>query len=277
MRAHRSRGVTLVELVIVITLVGVVASLSATLVSRVAASQQDNRGRLVLAQSADGAVARIADELQVALPNSVRLIASTNSFWLEWAPVHDAGRYRAASDSLLASGDPLDLDNPADASFDVIGTPIATVPTGSQLVIQSLGTPDADAHTGTNRRAGLVVTSGGRSVQFTPAGALPQATDTRRFFVTGTPVTLACVSDGAGGYELARYSGYGWQASQPSGTAHAAWGGATRVTVLSGLSGCGASYSTALANIGLVTLRLSLGSGSAKADYLHQVTVDNSP
>lgn len=277
MRTPRRRGVTLVELVIVITLVGVVASLSATLVSRVAASQQDNRGRLVLAQSADGAVARISDELQVALPNSVRLVASTNSFWLEWAPVHDAGRFRAASDSLLASGDPLDLDNPADASFDVIGTPISTVPSGSQLVIQSLGTPDADAYAGNNRRAGLVVTSGGRSVQFTPAGALPQATDTRRFFVTGTPVTLACVSDGVGGYELARYSGYGWQASQPSGTAHAAWGGAARVTVLAGLSGCGASYGTALANIGMVTLRLSLGSGSSKADYLHQVTVDNSP
>ena len=90
-----ARGVTLVELVVVITLVGVVASLSATLVSRVASSQQDNRGRLVLAQSADGTVARIADELQAALPNSLRLVASTNSFWLEWAPVNDAGRYRA--------------------------------------------------------------------------------------------------------------------------------------------------------------------------------------
>lgn len=271
------RGVTLVELVVVITLVGVVASLSATLVSRVAASQQDTRGRLVLAQSADGAVARIADELQAALPNSLRLVASTNSFWLEWAPVLDAGRYRAASDSLLATGDPLDLDNPADTSFDVIGEPVTTVPAGAQLVIQNLGTPDADAYAGGNRRAGLVVTSGGRSVQFTAAGALPQVTDTRRFFVTGTPVTLACVADGAGGYELARYSGYGWQATQPSGAAHAAWSGATRVTVLTGLSGCGASYSTALANIGMVTLRLSLGSGSAKADFLQQVTVDNSP
>lgn len=273
---HPARGVTLVELVVVLTIVGLVASLAATLVARVAASQQDNRGRLTLAQAADGALLRMADELQAALPNSLRVVAGSNQFWLEWVPVRDAGRYRAAIDS-SGGGDPLDFDNPADNSFDVIGTAIGTPPTGSQLVIQNLGTPDADAYLGNNRRAGLLPGSSGRSIGFTASGGLPQATDTRRFFVVGTPVTLACVGDSAGGYQLLRYSGYGWLPTQPSSAA--ALAGATRAVMLDGLSGCAASYGAALANIGLLNLRLSLGEAGSnvKADLLQQVTVDNTP
>ena len=70
---RRQRGVTLVELVVVLTLMGVVASIGATLVGRIVAGQQDNRGRLVLAMMADAAVAGMADDLARALPNSLRL------------------------------------------------------------------------------------------------------------------------------------------------------------------------------------------------------------
>ena len=45
-RLHRARqsGVTLVELVVVMTLLGVMGSIGATLISRIVAGQQDNRG-----------------------------------------------------------------------------------------------------------------------------------------------------------------------------------------------------------------------------------------
>lgn len=271
------RGVTLVELVVVLLIMGVVASIAATLVGRVAAAQQDNRGRLVLAQTADGAMARLADELQLALPNSLRVTNNAAGVWIEWVPVIDAGRYRAAADTVAAlPGDPLDLENPADAGFEVIGTPIAAVPAGSSLVLQNLGTPEADAYLGNNRRGGLVLTSGGRHLDFTPAGALPNSTATQRFFVAGTPVTVACVP-AAGGYELVRWQGYGWQATQPA--ASTAFTGVGRTLLLAGLAGCSASYSTALANIGLLNLRLKLGeaSGGVKMDFLQQVAVDNTP
>ena len=184
-RAHR--GVTLVELVVVLTIMGVVGSLAATLVGRVASAQQDNRGRLTLAQAADGAVGRLADELQTALPNSLRLSSDASGVWIEWVPVIDAGRYRAAADTVAASpGDPLDLSDPTDNGFDVIGTPIAAAPAGSSLVIQNLGTPEADAYAGTNRRSGVVLSSGGRRLAFTPAGALPDSTATQRFFIAAT-------------------------------------------------------------------------------------------
>lgn len=275
--SRRQRGLTLVELVVVLTLVGLVVSIGATLVGRVAAGQQDNRGRLTLALTADGAVARVADDLQAALPNSLRLTTRDSETWIEWVPVLDAGRYRAASDTVAASpGDPLDTSDPTDASFDVIGTAVANVPVGSQLVLHNLGQAEADAYAGNNRRAGVVADSGGRHLSFKPAGALSASTGTQRFFVVDTPVTLACQAV-AGGFELRRYSGYGWLSAQPDQPA--TMKGATSTLLLGNLAGCSAAYSTALANIGLLNLRLRLADPQSNAhlDFLHQVAVDNTP
>ena len=274
---RRQRGLTLVELVVVLTLVGLVVSIGATLVGRVAAGQQDSRGRLTLALAADGAVAHVADDLQAALPNSLRLTTRDSETWIEWVPVLDAGRYRAASDTVAAApGDPLDTSDASDNSFDVIGTPLSNVPVGSQLVFHNLGQAEADAYAGNNRRAGVVLDSGGRHLSFKPAGALGDSTGTQRFFVVGTPVTLACQAV-AGGFELRRYSGYGWLPAQADSAG--ALKGATSTLLLGNLAGCSAAYSTALANIGLLNLRLRLADpqSSAHLDFLHQVAVDNTP
>jgi MSHA biogenesis protein MshO len=275
---NRESGVSLVELVVVLTIIGLIASLSATLVTRVASSQQDNRGRLKLAQAADSAIARIADELQTALPNSLRVTSNAAGVWIEWVPVADAGRYRRAGDTVAASaGDMLDLDDASDTGFDIIGTPLASLGAGQQLVIQNLGTPEADAYGGANRRAGLVLAAGGRALSFTAAGALPQSTDSRRFFIVSTPVTLGCVPAAGGGFELRRYSGYGWLAAQP--VAPATLSAADSALALSGLSACAASYSVALANIGLLNLRLTVQEPSSGAlmSFLQQLPVDNTP
>ena len=276
-----SRGVTLVELVVVMTIIGLVAGLGASLVGRVVSAQQDTRGRLTLGLSADAAMARVADDLYSALPNSVRVTSNAGGVWLEWVPVVDGGRWRAAVDTVAAGpGDPLDLSDPSDNSFDVIGTPVGTpagtLVAGSQLVIQNLGTPEADAYAGSNRRSGVALLSAGRRVSFTAAGALPNSTGTQRFFLVGTPLTLACVPVGSG-WELARYSSYGWLAGQP--VSSATLGGATRTLLLGGMSGCSAAYSTALANIGLVNLRYSMGTAgtAVKMDFMQQLAIDNTP
>ena len=278
----RSRGVTLVELVVVMTIIGLVAGLGATLVGRVVSAQQDTRGRLTLGLSADAAMARVADDLYSALPNSVRVTSNAGGVWLEWVPVVDGGRWRAAVDTVAAGpGDPLDLSDASDNSFDVIGTPVGTpagtLVAGSQLVIQNLGTPEADAYAGSNRRSGVALLSAGRRVSFTAAGALPNSTGTQRFFLVATPLTLACVPVGGGVWELARYSGYGWLSGQP--VSSATLSGATRTLLLGGMSGCSAAYSTALANIGLVNLRYSMGTAgtAVKMDFMQQLSIENTP
>lgn len=281
------RGVTLVELVVVLTILGVVGSIGATLMGRLVTGQQEQRARLVLASAADSALARLLDDVQGALPNSVRLVTSgagaTAEFWLEWVPVLDAGRWRAAADTVSASaGDSLDLADAADSSFDVIGPALAPAAAGNELVLGNLGTPEADVYNGSSRRTGLVLGNGGRSVAFTAAGLLPQTVQGQRFFIVGTPMTLSCRPDGAGAFVLRRYTGYGWLASQPADAAHPALASANTNLVLTDLNECAASYSTALANIGLLNLRLGLGAAPAAGNgarllLMQQASIDNTP
>ena len=279
-RAHarQQAGVSLVELVVVITLLAVVMSIGTTLVTRVASSQQGTRARLTLALASDAALATVSDQLAGALPNSLRATTNAAGTWLEWVPVLDAARYRAASDTVSASpGDPLDLDDSSDNSFDLLGPPLSSNPSGSQLVFNNLGTPEGDVYGGNNRRSPWALGNGGRHISFTANGALPPAASTQRVFVVGTPVTLACVSLGGGRFELRRYSGYGWRASQPVAVADLASG--THTLLLTGLNQCGASYSTALANIGLLHLSLGLqdSDSGTSARFMQQVAVDNTP
>jgi MSHA biogenesis protein MshO len=273
-----ARGVTLVELVVVLTLMGVMGSIGATLVGRIVAGQQDNRGRLTLAQAADSALGRLSLELENALPNSVRVTVNAAGTWIEWVPVQDAGRYRQAPDTV--SGIPGDIFEPTvvgDTSFDVIGLPLAAPAGGAQIAWANLGTVESDVYSGSNRRSGLSVSNGGRHVSFTSSAALPADAGTARFFIVGTPVTAACVTAADGSVQLVRYSSYGWLANQP--VAQTTLSGATSVTLLGRLLGCSAAYGTALANIGLLNLRISLGDGvsGARLDLLQQVALDNTP
>ena len=262
----------------VITIMAVVASLGATLVSRIVAGQQDTRERLTLAASADATLSRLNDDLQKALPNSLRVTSGAGGVWIEWVPVREAGRFRSAPDTASGTpGDLLDLGDAADASFDIIGTALGAVAADSQLVLHNLGTPEADVYQGNNRRAGVVLGGGGTAIGFTAGGALPTITASQRFFLVGTPVSVACLPAAGGGHALWRYQGYAFSATQPDASTSPALAGATTVLLLGGLSDCAAAYSSALANMGLLTVRLSLGSGHAAMTLLHQVAVDNTP
>lgn len=276
-RQALARGVTLVELIIVLTIVGVIASLGATLVGRMASEQQSQRGRLTLAQSADGALAQVHSLLQQALPNSVRVSSNAAGVWIEWAPVLDAGVARQSADATGAPSDPLDVTNASDNSFDVLGVPVSTPTVPAWIVWQNLGTPDADAYAGNNRRAGLSITNGGQSLSFTATTALPAGNGSGRFFIVSAPQTLACRPSVGGGYELRRYTGYGWQASQP--VSDGALSTATSSLMASGLESCQAGYSQALANIGMLTLRVVAAGtgGAARMTLVQQVALDNSP
>lgn len=266
---------TLVELVIVIAVVGILATAGAVLLGRVAGSSLAGSERLQLAASVDAGLRRVATELQGALPNSVRVTSSAGSVFIEYVPVLDAGRYRreAASDG---SGDPLDLDRDDDAAFDVLGPPVAA--TGAELVVNNLGTDGADAYAGANRRAGVVLAGGGSLVQFSagapwPAGGSGQ----HRFHLVGTPVSVVCVPGSGGSGRLVRITGYGWSASQPASLGSGALASGEQALLLGGVSDCAASHTQMQVNLGVVTLSVAVQANGETARLLHQVAVDNTP
>ena len=274
---QRQRGVTLVELIIVLTVVGVIASLGATLVGRLASEQQLQRGRLNLAQSADGAMSQVQTLLQQALPNSLRVTSNAAGVWIEWIPLLDAGVARQAADATGGASNPLDITDVSDNSFDVLGVPIQTPSVAAWLVFQNLGMSESDAYEGNNRRAGLALSNGGRTVSFTPAGQVPAGNGSGRFFVVSAPQTLACRPAAGGGYELRRYGGYGWSLTQP--VSDGALVTASVSLLATGLESCQAGYSQALANIGMLTLRVvaAQGDGNTRMTLVQQVALDNTP
>jgi MSHA biogenesis protein MshO len=277
-RARRERGFTLLELVLVIAITGIVATLVAVFIRQPIDAYVDQARRAELSDTADLALRRIARELTRALPNSVRVDPSGTM--LEFLPVAASGRYRAAP-AADGSGDFLDFDNPADTSFDVLGPPI-TVVAGSQLVVYNLGLPGADAYSGESRRAlassgsalaGLSYVNGGVQFPFRSPG--------NRFQVVATPVTYACLPGAGGTGQLRRYSGYAIQSTQPidsSAAPLAGLSGRNAALLADMVESCAfASGVGPAARIGVVTLSLTLTAGGERLTLVHQVHVDDSP
>lgn len=278
-RRATQAGVTLIELVVTITVMGVLASIGATMMAGPARSFVQGGDRALMADAADRAVRRMSEEIRGSLPNSLRVTQSGSVAWVEFLPVSDSGRLRLKV-TTAGAGDPLDFANAADNGFDVFGA-LPTLYADSQLVINNLGTTEGDAWSGNNRRAGLSLDVVGNRLRFTPAGAFPSEPPTGRFSLIRSPVSFRCegATDASGTPTgtLRRYGGYAIATTQPLNPAAAPLSAATVTTLATGVKACSVAYDSAQANLGLMTIRLELGSGDVRAALAWQLMVDNTP
>lgn len=273
--ARAPLGLTLVELVTVIAVIAIVASIGARFMVRPVQASLAGAGAMGLADQASQATRLLAEDLRGALPNSVRIAAGPGGTrWLELIPSRGVGRYRIRSAATGSPGDPLDLEDPADASFDALGF-VPALPAGAQLVIHNLGTADGDAYAGNNRRGGVSLV--GASLRFTPAGAFPNGSPSGRFALVTTAVSWVCAPAADGSGTLARIDGYAIQAAQPVDTAAAPLAGANAVVVARGVTDCAFTQDVAQANLGLVGARIALSADGATAQLARQFVVDATP
>ena len=270
------RGFTLVELVVVISLFGILAAVGAALMSRPIVAFANAASSAQLSDAGSLALQRMADELRQALPNSVRVTTSGSDFYVEFLPLTGVGRYRAQVAATGTAGDALDFADPADPSFDVLG-PMPTLGAASQMVINNLGTPEGDAYSGNNRRSGLAYNASSGVLQFTVNGAFPSESPSARFGLVDPPVSFVCTGGAGGTGSLRRVSGYAIQASQPVSMVAAPLVGANSVLLASGITSCAAAYDAALQNLGLVTLRLVMARGDGVATMVQQIAVETTP
>jgi MSHA biogenesis protein MshO len=307
---RRQAGFTLVELVVAITLMGIIGGMVASFLRAPVEGYFDAVRRAELSDVADTVARRIGRDVRLALPNSVRNPADGSDQCFELMPTKTGGRYRYKPDA-TGLGDPLDF-TATDASFDMLlansALPAANqVAAGDVVVVLNTESCDAAACSGNAYRGGNAIqvasvsepggTAGTTTLNFVGAGAavpfnrkrFPGESPAYRFHVVpaGSHV-LAYVCSGvgtAGGNgtgSLLRYSrtlSAAW--TTPAGCA-AMSGGAAVATLAGNLSGCSLRYeppgsSTGLGNNGILAISLEVTQAGEKVRLYHQVQVDNTP
>jgi MSHA biogenesis protein MshO len=297
-----SHGFTLVEAIVAIVILGILAGIVAVFIRAPILGYRDSVERAEVTDQADLALRRMARDIRLALPNSVRVNGDGSA--LELLQTRSGARYLSAEDGV---GDALALsfENPASRTFTAIGMPASfgRVHSGDFVVVYNLGPGFAPANayqltTGTD--GGNIAQVDGEPVYAsqvlpgqtaeTPTVAITldhnpfarqdiaMQSPQQRFQVVSGPVSFYCQARDDGTLDLWRAWGYGITLDQPVPPA-----GGQRALVASRLTRCAGlfSYATAAAQrTGLVGIDLQLRTRNA-ADpairLVHQVHVDNTP
>ncbi len=298
---RRAAGYTLIEAVVAIIIVGILAAGASVFLVHPIQGYVDLSGRAALVEAAESALRRMARDIRIALPNSVRVTNIVGGgFALELIPTIDGGRYCNTSD-VVAGRCANDLNFNGDIQFDLLGcfrnaaTPDAP---GKRLVINNLGITDNDVYADgvtpaptpprviTPAATGVTIaqiapstcpTGGNHQVTLSASHQFRGGSSGGRVFVVQTPVTYLCTPNPATG-TLVRYADYAIQATQPATALILdALSGVTKARVADQLSTCSVTTDTKqVRERGLVTLDISIATEGKTIRLIHQVQLDNS-
>ena len=272
----RASGFTLVEMIVVIVITGIIGGMVAMFIRAPVQGYMDSARRAEMTDIADTALRRLARDLRLALPNSVRV--SPDGRYLEFIPTVGGGRYRADAGG---TNNVLDF-TAADTSFEVLG-PMPVLAANDEIVVYNLGIAGADAYQNNNRATYL--SNAGGVINFTAGRQFPFESPSRRFHVVTPPVTYACTQPAGGVPTLTRYWGYGFQATQPIDVGAPPLSTATSAQLASNLGSAGLAilctftYESQVVaqRTGLVTMLLTLTKDGESVRLYHAVHVSNEP
>ena len=271
-RPWRLQGFSLIEVVIVITLLGIVGAMVAVFMKQPIDAYRDTGRRAALVDLADTATRRMARDIRLALPNSLR--AASNQC-IEFIPTKAGGRYRAETSS-TGAGDILDF-SVADSSFDVFGNlgalPAAQRPaTGDLVVIYNLGITGSDAYNLDNVSTITSVTSASpESAIAITAMKFPLASGSSRFQVV--PSGEKVVSYACSGGKLYRFANYPY-----TGTSACQSPTGSTPVLASDVSNCNFVYNGSdLQRNALVQLSMVFTRAGESVSLYHEVHVNNTP
>ncbi len=238
-------GFTLIELIVSITLVGILAVVAVPMLRVPMVAYTDATQRALLASEMDASVGKMRDDLAQAMPNSVRVRQVGARQFLEYLPVRMVGRYRAAAPTTAiplqcpatcsgaGNNDVLQFASCNESCFTALGQPQGAPPVAGAdwVVVNPIATTATPGLPGVVSQdpyfGGATSPPNGvksRLLTYTPAAGhritmtphqfpAPPAAASRQFYVVGTPVSYEC--NPATG-RLTRHDGYAIAAVQPT-------------------------------------------------------------
>jgi MSHA biogenesis protein MshO len=288
--ATKQRAFSLVELIAVITVIGVLAGLGAVLILQPFEGTQDIRQRARLVDAADLALSRMAREVRLALPNSVRVTSDGSRRGIEFVKTTTGGRYRRFNDPESTQDDRIKLA-PESATFDVLGglfsrsdvqTNNDTCGTSAATCMNIFNTGQRrfDVYAGDNlaRITGVTpqsdpdVDHDQLRFERAPSNSTPtfrRHSPAQRFYLFDTVVSFVCDEQAD---ELLRFAGYGLNGSQDLAPASDPALLADRVT------GCSFNFDPgAPTRNGLLTITLTLTGNAGEVQLFQQIHILNAP
>jgi MSHA biogenesis protein MshO len=217
MTADSDRGFTLIELVVAISISGVLVGFMAMFITTPMQAYFAQSRRTMLVNSADTALRMIAADVHTALPNSVRPINNGGIVGIELLATTDMVDYR----DTLGTPDALGVDfGTADNKFSTMGTfRSLVIPVGNYLSIGNAGVAGQDAYEVASGMPAHVITPAGTTIAAT-ANAINVGQDDvslssavtftfpstpHHVFLVSGPIAYLCDS---GAQTLTRFSGY---------------------------------------------------------------------
>jgi MSHA biogenesis protein MshO len=310
-RLRRARGFTLVEAITVVVIIGIIGAIVAVFIRAPIIGYRDTVARAELTDQADLALRRMARDIRLALPNSVRVNAAGDH--LEFLQTRSGARYISVEDG-IDNNLALRFDNPAQTAFAALAPPASfgQVRAGDYVVVTNLGMGFAPANAydlssacvsaGSGTGAGNIaqitrIDAPSTATVNTDAGAvtlpvrgitlavnpfacqsIPMVSPRQRFQVVSGPVSFFCTDAGNGTFTLWRAWDYPINAVQTIPST------GKRAMLAAGLTRCNGLFNAdgnvALQRTGLVLLAIDMQGRNADAGKIrlvHQVHVDNTP
>lgn len=282
---RRSAGFTLVEMIVAIVVTGILVGISSMFIRNQITSYTDLARRTEMADTADGALRRMARDIQRALPNSPR---APGAACVEFVPTKTGGRYRAEA---LSGTEFLDF-TAADTKFNMYGPlsaqPGQAIAVGDLIAVYNLGIAGADVYAQDNTAAvtapapAYSATTGETTITIA-SKLFPLASASNRFHVIPAAeqvVGYRCAgvgtnADGDGTGTLSRYvttlAGLPLVPACPAVPAGAA-------VLATNVSACSFVYTPGtLQRSALVSLTIGIQRAGEAVTLYHQVNVVNTP
>lgn len=283
----RTAGLTLIELVITITISGIVVAFAAMFFSGPVRGFTDQVRRAELVDAAESALRRMGRDIRRALPNSIRVTTIGTVTALEILNSVEGIRYRAGPPpgnvNAWLSFAAADAAFNSIGQFDQITKPFSS--TTHYLSIYNVGVTGADAYelsnvitpAGTQIDIANAAEAGEDNIVLTPGFQFAYPSPRQRVYLVDSPVSFLC--DTSTG-NLTRYSGYTIATSHASRDSNAELlaAGAAASIMSDHLSACTFTYTPGTAQrAALISLSLTLAQDGEQITLLQQVHVDNVP